>query len=58
MTWGIHTAGLEAKSTQKMIREIAWHAEDPEVLGLATECIAVATPRFQHHFHRGLGPKL
>ena len=43
MTCCIHVVILEAKSIRKveLIGEIAWHAEDPEVLGLATECRAV-----------------
>ena len=54
MTCSIHVVILEAKSIRKveLIGEIAWHAEDPEVLGLATECRAVAMPGFQHHFRR------
>ena len=48
MTCSIHVVILEAKSIRKveLIEEIAWHAEDPEVLGLATECRAVAMPGF------------
>ena len=55
VTCSIHVVILEAKSIRKveLIGEIAWHAEDPEVLGLATECTALAISVFQHHFRRG-----
>ena len=55
MTCSIHVVILEAKSIRKveLIGEIAWHAEDPEVLGLATECRAVAMPGFSTIFVGG-----
>ena len=60
MTCCIHVVILEAKSIQKveLIGEIAWHAEDPEVLGLATECRAVAIPGFSTIFVGGISPLL
>ena len=56
MTCGIHVVIFEAKSIRKveLIREIAWHAEDPEVLGLATECRAGAIPGFSTIFIGGI----